>query len=669
MNKKVLLIAASLLLTACGPIVLFPTTNEPTNPTLSDPTNDPTINPGTTSSDPTTVDPTTDDPTSEIPPTTSSDPTTTPPTTTEEPITTIIPPSSEEWIRELTAIDIIGDMTDKVYEIGDRWDLTGLDVIGYYDDGSEEIIDSLKNLTHNIGFDIKLDHKMPEIGLTTLKIDLNYKEYDLSITRYITNLTVTEVLPPEPMEGYLAPEEYELSATFPNNYLELSYLSPYDFRMAPSTGDVNVLVLPVAFTDSKVDNDETLEAIQIALNGTDEETGWKSADTFFKESSFGSLNPNYEVAPEWFQYHKSSYEVGTASANTTVSLLNEAVQWYKDTYSNDECQRFDKDKNGYIDAVILVYAEHNHIFLGSEYSNFWAYAFSAQGYNPDIKSPNANAFLWASYDFILPEYKGSRLIDYDAHTLIHEFGHVLGLNDYYDYNGKTSPAGGFDMQDSNVGDHNSFSKFSFGWTKPYVVSGNGEITLSSSSLNQNQFVIIPPGGFNAWNKSPFDEYLLLEFYTPEGCWEFDAKNETYPGYPSGLTESGVKVYHIDARLVETSISNGRLNYKGYAKTINDSLYYDVAASNSSGGDHQTDFSEAKAFDQVHLFSATKRDRFSRVAYIRNDDLFQVGDSFSMEDFASFFPNDGVFNNGRALDVSFKITNLTSDSVTIKFTKN
>ena len=101
-------------------------------------------------------------------------------------------------------------------------------------------------------------------------------------------------------------------------------------KQAKEHSNVNVLVLPVAFTDSKVDNDETLEAIQIALNGSDEETGWKSADTFFKESSFGSLNPNYEVAPEWFQYHKSSYEVGTASANTTVSLLNEAVQWYKD---------------------------------------------------------------------------------------------------------------------------------------------------------------------------------------------------------------------------------------------------------------------------------------------------------------------------------------------------
>ena len=86
-----------------------------------------------------------------------------------------------------------------------------------------------------------------------------------------------------------------------------------------------------------------------------------------------------------------------------------------------------KDKNGYIDAVILVYAAHNRLFLGGEYSNFWAYAYSAQGYNPDIKSPNANAFLWASYDFILPDYNGSRLLDYDAHTFIHEFGDIFDV--------------------------------------------------------------------------------------------------------------------------------------------------------------------------------------------------------------------------------------------------
>ena len=46
----------------------------------------------------------------------------------------------------------------------------------------------------------------------------------------------------------------------------------------------------------------------------------------------------------------------------------------------------------------------------------------------------------------------------DAHTYIHEMGHMLGLPDYYDYSFKSSPTGMYDMQDNNVGDHNPFSK-------------------------------------------------------------------------------------------------------------------------------------------------------------------------------------------------------------------
>jgi len=60
----------------------------------------------------------------------------------------------------------------------------------------------------------------------------------------------------------------------------------------------------------------------------------------------------------------------------------------------------------------------------------------------------------------------------DAHMLVHETGHMLGLEDYYSYSGLENPCGGVDMMDLNVGDHDAYSKMVLGWVNPYVVDGS-----------------------------------------------------------------------------------------------------------------------------------------------------------------------------------------------------
>ena len=95
--------------------------------------------------------------------------------------------------------------------------------------------------------------------------------------------------------------------------------------------------------------------------------------------------------------------------------------------------------------------------------------------------PKPFTFVWLSFDFLLnninTEYKetvdGKSQFKADAHTVVHETGHALGLLDYYStgYDGST-PAAGIDMMDHNVGDHNAYSK----WTL------NDSRTMKSSTL-------------------------------------------------------------------------------------------------------------------------------------------------------------------------------------------
>ena len=79
---------------------------------------------------------------------------------------------------------------------------------------------------------------------------------------------------------------------------------------------------------------------------------------------------------------------------------------------------------------------------------------------------------FAGYDFITQDVAITSGFNYDdnkgldSHVLIHETGHMLGLNDYYNTYGDStySPLGGLDMMDGDFGDNNPYSKILLGNT-------------------------------------------------------------------------------------------------------------------------------------------------------------------------------------------------------------
>lgn len=51
-----------------------------------------------------------------------------------------------------------------------------------------------------------------------------------------------------------------------------------------------------------------------------------------------------------------------------------------------------------------------------------------------------------------------------AETFIHEFGHILGAEDYYShYENHTNMFMSYAMMCDNTGDHDGFTKWSYGW--------------------------------------------------------------------------------------------------------------------------------------------------------------------------------------------------------------
>ena len=324
-----------------------------------------------------------------------------------------------------------------------------------------------------------------------------------------------------------------------------------------STQPQRVLVIPVGFNNaaySAIQTPEKIKQIETTFFGTNEELaekgGWKSVAQYYTESSYGKAKFEGKVAQSWMIWEGKE----TASDCSGVNAANKGVAWYKAEYEKENhgalgadaepLSYFDANNDGYIDLVWIVYSHPT-----TDVNGFWAYVTYTTNQPGTHANPVAKTLGYASIDWMEGKFGG-----YDSHTYIHETGHTFGLDDYYCYKNAWSPFGKIDMMDSNLGDHNAYSKFSLGWVKPLVVDDSALITLRSTTLTGDCFVIGP----SDYNRTAFDEYLMVEFVTPEGINEQDY---TYGSSGvNGYTNPAVRVSHVDARVYNsTSKRDGYLS--------------------------------------------------------------------------------------------------------------
>ena len=206
---------------------------------------------------------------------------------------------------------------------------------------------------------------------------------------------------------------------------------------------------------------------------------------------------------------------------------------------------YDYNQDGYIDSIYFVYTAP--VSYGESYDEcdlWWAYTY--EYFTEDYEyydNVEADYYVFMGYDFLFEElcYGDNPVyVNINASTIIHETGHLLGLDDYYDYDSSIGPDGGLggaDMMDSNVGDHNAYSKILLGWINPQVITGTGTIELSSFSLTGEVLIIKKENDNNF-----FSEYLIIEFYDQTGL------NKVFSDGYNLYSENGLKIYHVDADL-------------------------------------------------------------------------------------------------------------------------
>ena len=478
----------------------------------------------------------------------------------------------------------------------------------------------------------------------------------------------------------------------------------YPLSMTPSTKKANLLIIPVWFTDSgnyiDTSKKETVrEDIQTVYFGKNTDIGWRSVKTYYEEESHdanlkitGDVSNWYEPGVSSTNYYVDSSDDGPIK---TKNLVKNAVTWYFEHNSDKSRTDYDCNKDGYLDGVMLIYAAPDYQVLNNQnYDNMWAYCFWIQGKDGNVSNPSANAFFWASYDFMYGSevcklrtgkdnyHSGfTKYTTLDSHTFIHEMGHMFGLVDYYDYSDyKFNPAGGFSMQDHNVGGHDPFSSYALGWGKAYVPTDTTEIYLKPFTTS-GEMVILSPN-YNTTLRTAFDEYLILEYYTNDGLNFMDTSNMYMEGkkdYPTGSSIPGIRLWHVDARLTypvgksfsadqittDPSTNLGKVTLlmsNTYAHSrVSESYLTPVYRTNP-------DYANFNLLELIRNSRSAHTPFASEGTNFKSSDLFKKGDTFSMSKCSDQFVKSGKLNKGTDLGFSFTVNDLNSDYASITITK-
>ncbi len=401
-----------------------------------------------------------------------------------------------------------------------------------------------------------------------------------------------------------------------------------------TTGEIDLLVVPVEFLDHtfiedvEVSHEDLHNDISNAFFGDSSINEFYSVAEYYDISSYGKLKIKGDVTSVYTSNYNAADLIDEPNISKIMDeLLNSITTWYVD--NGGDLTKYDLDNDGTLDSAYLIYS-YPFIEPQNGYNSFfWAYV----SYKPE-------PVAWTSYYFL----KATKYSKLDSRVVVHETAHILGIQDYYDRTNSKKPTGGMDIMDHTLGDHTPYTKMLMDWTRPYYLTGEGEITLNA--FNETGEVILIN---NVWNKSAMDEYILIDFYAPRGLNAYDSVMLTEE--TSLYKTPGVRVMHVDSRLAFVNNSND--NFKSYVEdgkmpSANDRI---MIHNNNS-------FSEDVLYT---LLRKNTQNNETLNTNANDDDLYKVGDVFG----------DGVYSNytyhdGRKLEFGFEVMSMNNFETTLRF---
>lgn len=296
-------------------------------------------------------------------------------------------------------------------------------------------------------------------------------------------------------------------------------VSPKVTTQVPTTASPKGPVLLLAYKDYAFrDGADALTTFQDFFDEGD-----VSARQYFKDQSGGQYTPQFDVYGPYTLSQKRSYYGANDYSGDDVRVGTMVGEGVLGLNSQIDFSQYDNDGDGVCDVVIVIYAGDGE---ASSYDDDadnaiwpcqWTLSSSDYGQSLTCDGVKVNAFA------VFNELNGSDLTKIDGiGTFCHEYGHCMGLPDFYD----TYYSGNFGMGPWSIMDYGNYNNDGYtplGYSA-YEKEFMGWYTIPEAT--ENTFYTLP-----AWNNvntpndqaikltsSNANEYFILE-NRQQQCWD------------------------------------------------------------------------------------------------------------------------------------------------------
>lgn len=280
----------------------------------------------------------------------------------------------------------------------------------------------------------------------------------------------------------------------------------------PTTGNIHIPVILIDYSDipfkrSKQDFDD--------MFNKENYQGKQSMKQYYQKASHGKLNITFDVYG-WYNSGNSYKNYSDSKGmRLTGNLLKLALA--KAEADGADFSKYDNDNDGDVDAVILVHSGEGADGVGdSKY--IWAHRWSLS--SSEHSSVNYDGVVIDDY-VVGCETRAANGSNVDNRgysgigQYCHEFGHALGMPDFYASNWgglgywAIMSGGAWLGKEMYPSNFNPWCRVQFGWDTPVELETNsyGEYTLETAA-NSNQVIKL------VTNRP--DEYFLLENIQRDG---------------------------------------------------------------------------------------------------------------------------------------------------------
>lgn len=314
-------------------------------------------------------------------------------------------------------------------------------------------------------------------------------------------------------------------------------------------GERHIPVILARFSDLDYSLDNPQDRFNALLNqqGYSDNGATGSVQDFYVDNSNGAFRPVFDVYGPVTLPHEMAY-YGQPVKDKNGKIIENDKQPELAIY--DACvllddmvdfSQYDYDGDGYVDMILFYYPGYNTAEGGSN-DAIWPHQWSVQG---SSSSQARNAFfdgLKLNSYFCTSELKGRQGVNMcGIGTTCHEFGHSLGLPDFYDTNYEEDGTSHdlFAFSTMGSGSYNNDSR-----TPPYF---NSEERIYLGWMVESDLIPLPQGAVS-FGSVKNDIGYISATDTDGEYFLYECRDGS--GWDKPLPQ-GMLVYHVDKSTVRT----------------------------------------------------------------------------------------------------------------------